>query len=73
MVVWPGTMPVVHLPKMFMLQKCALCTIHNAPYNSHIKPLFKSAGILKLLYLDKYQTTASIPTLIIQFSISIQS
>ncbi len=42
--------------KTFLLQKRALRTILNAPYNSHTEPLFKSAGILKLEDLYEFQT-----------------
>ena len=41
--------------KTFLLQKRALRTIHNAPYNSHTDPLFKSSGILKLMDLYELQ------------------
>ena len=42
--------------KTSLLQKRAVRTIHNAPYNSHTEPLFRSAGILKLTDLYEYQT-----------------
>ena len=41
--------------KTFLLQKRSLRIIHNAPYNCHTEPLFKSAGILKLTDLYEYQ------------------
>ncbi len=44
------------LNKTILLQKRALRIIHNATYNSHTEPLFKSASILKLVDLYEYQT-----------------
>ena len=38
------------------LQKRAMRLIHNAPYNGHTDPLFKSSGILKLSDILEYQS-----------------
>ena len=45
-----------YINKTFLLQKRAVRTIHNAPYNGHTEPLFKSSGILKLTDLYEHQT-----------------
>ena len=43
------------LHKTIVLQKRAMRTIHNAKYNSHTEPLFKTAEILKVKDLYEYQ------------------
>ena len=43
------------LRQTILLQKRALRLIHNAKYNSHTDPLFRSSRILELADLVKYQ------------------
>jgi len=52
---WGTTTSISQLEKM---QKRAIRSINNAPYNSHTDPLFKSNNILKLT--DMYKTQSSL-------------
>ena len=45
-----------NLKSLFTLQKRAIRLIHNAPYNGHTDPRFKSSGILKITDLFIYQS-----------------
>ncbi len=52
---WGNATPSV-LKKTIILQKRAIRYIHNAQYNSHTEPLFKSLNILKLIDQFNYES-----------------
>ena len=55
LIIW-GNANKAHLKQIITIQKRAIRTIHNATYNSHTEPLFKSSGILNITDLYEYQT-----------------